>query len=116
MCVNNDKIADALINGKKNYRIYVHHSFSSSRLNEKYLVINNNYDYIGIVEIISEEVIKFKDLQEKMVDYKLAGFTDFKAYKNNLLKKFQEESKIWEEDFTEDSLIEYVKLKVVKKF
>ncbi len=69
MWIKNDLIASAIINGEKNYRIYIEHSFSSSRLNEKYLVINSNYDYIGIVEVTSEEIIRFKELQENMVDY-----------------------------------------------
>ena len=77
------------------------------------MVINSNYDYIGIVKIISEEIIKFRDLQENMVDYKLVGFKDFK---NNLLKEFKEESKLYSEVFTENSFIKYVKLKVIKKF
>ncbi len=115
MWFKNDKIANAIMTGKKNYRIYIQHSFSSSRLNEKYLIINSNYDYIGIVQIVSEEIIKFKELQESMVDYKLAGFKNFKNYKDNLLKEFKEECKLLNEDFTEDSLIKYVNLKVIKK-
>lgn len=115
MWCKNDKIANAIINGEKNYRIFVHYSFSSSKLNEKYLVINSDYEYIGIVEIVSEKIMKFKELQENMVDYKLAGFKDFKSYKNNLLKEFREEGILFNEDFTEDSLINYVKLKVIKK-
>ena len=85
-------------------------------MNNSYLVINSNYDYIGIVKIISEEIIKFRDLQENMVDYKLVGFKDFKNFKNNLLKEFKEESKLYSEVFTENSFIKYVKLKVIKKF
>lgn len=115
MWFKNDKIANAIITGKKNYRIYIQHSFSSSRLNEKYFIINSNYDYIGIVQIVSEEIIKFNELKESMVDYKLAGFKNFKDYKNNLLKEFKEECKLLSEDFTEDSLIKYVNLKVIKK-
>jgi len=116
MWFKNDKIANAIINGEKNYRIYIQHTFSSSKLNEKYLIINSNYEYIGIIQIVSEKIIKFKELQENMVDYKLAGFKDFKKYKDNLLKKFKEESKLYNEDFTEDSLIKYVNLEVIRKF
>ncbi len=115
MGFKNDKIANAIINGQKNYHIYIHHPFSSSRLNEKFLVINSNLEYLGIAKIISEEIIKFSDLKENMVEYKLAGFKNFKDYKNNLLKQFQKESKSYSEQFTEDSLINYVKLEVIKK-
>lgn len=115
MWIKNDTIADAIINGKKDYRIYIQHSFSSSKLNERFLVINSNNDYIGIVEVVSEEIIKFKDLLEDMVDYKLAGFKKFKDYKDHLLKDFKKESTAYNEDFTEDSLIKYVKLKVIEK-
>ena len=103
MWFKNNKIAEAIINGKKDYRIYFQHSFSSSKLNEEYLVINSNYDYIEIVKVVSEEIIKFKDLQENRVDYKIAGFKNFKTYKNTLLKKFKKEGKLYNENFTEDS-------------
>ena len=76
-----DKVANAIINDEKNYKIYIKYPFSSSKLNEKFLVVNTNYEYLGIVKVIKEDIIKFKDLKENMVDYKLAGFKNFNEYK-----------------------------------
>ncbi len=116
MHFDNDKIADAVMSGKKDYRIYVEYPFSSSKLNTKHLIINSQYDYLGIAVITSEKIIKFKDLKENMVDYKLAGFKSFKTYKNHLLKELQEDSEAFNFAFNEDSLIKYVNLQIIKKF
>ena len=63
--------------------------FSSSKLNEKWLIIADN-TYLGIVEVIKEDIIKFKDLKENMVNYNLANFKSFKDYKRELYKNFKE--------------------------
>ena len=111
-----DKVANAIINGEKDYKIYIKHPFSSSKLNEKFLVGNTNYEYLGIVKVIKEDIIKFKDLKENMVDYKLAGFKNFNEYKDSMFKDFKEECEAYDEKFTKESLISYVKLEVVEKF
>ena len=81
----------------------------------KYLV---SYDgkYLGIVQVVDEKVIKFKDLSEDMVNYKLAGFKSFEEYKNNMKKEFIENGKIYNEEFTDESLVCYETLKVIEKF
>lgn len=111
-----DKVANAIINGEKDYKIYIKYPFSSSKLNEKFLVVNTNYEYLGIVKVIKEDIIKFKDLKENMVDYKLAGFKNFNEYKDSMFKDFKEECEAYDEKFTKESLISYVKLEVVEKF
>lgn len=111
-----DKVAKAIINGEKDYKIYIKYPFSSSKLNEKFLVVNTNYEYLGIVKVIKEDIIKFKDLKENMVDYKLAGFKNFNEYKDSMFKDFKEECEAYDEKFTKESLISYVKLEVVEKF
>lgn len=111
-----DKVANAIINGEKDYKIYIKHPFSSSKLNEKFLVVNTNYEYLGIVKVIKEDIIKFKDLKENMVDYKLAGFKNFNEYKDSMFKDFKEECEAYDEKFTKESLISYVKLEIVEKF
>lgn len=65
---------------------------------------------------MNEKVIKFKDLSEDMVNYKLAGFKSFEEYKNNMKKKFIEDGKIYNEEFTDESLVCYETLKVIEKF
>lgn len=111
-----DKAAEAIIDGKKDYKLYIKHPFSASMLNEKFLVVNSKYEYIGIVKVIKEEYIKFKDLKEDMVDYKLAGFKNFKEYKNSLYNDFKDECDTYNEEFNDESLIIYVKLEVIEKF
>ena len=104
----------AIINGTKDYMIDINYSFSSNKLNEKWLVIAEN-TYLGIVEVTKEDIIKFKNLEENMVNYKQAGFKNFNDYKKSLLNKFKRECNLINESFTEESFIKYLKLKVIKK-
>lgn len=53
----NDKITSAIIDGQKDYKLHIKHYFSTSNLNEKLLVINYNFEYVGIVKIVHEEYI-----------------------------------------------------------
>ena len=84
-------------------------------IKKKSLIICNG-TFIGVVENQSEEVIKFKDLKEEMVNFKLLGFKSFKEYKNNLKQEFKEESIMYNEKFTEESEIYYIKLKTIETF
>lgn len=65
---------------------------------------------------MDEKVIKFKDLSEDMANYKLAGFKSFKEYKNSMKKDFIEDGKIFNEEFTDESLICYETIKVIERF
>lgn len=112
---NNEKIANAIINGEKNYKISVKYSFLPAVSSTKYLVSYGG-KYLGIVQVVDEKVIKFKDLSEDMVNYKLTGFKKFEEYKNNMKKDFIEDGKIYNEEFTDESLICYEILKVLEKF
>ena len=113
--LNNENIANAIINGEKNYKISVKYSFLPAVKGIKYLV---SYDgkYLGIVQVVDEKVIKFKDLSEDMVNYKLTGFKSFKDYKNRMKKDFIEDGKIYNEEFTDESLICYETIKVIERF
>lgn len=51
-----------------------------------------------------------------MVDYKQAGFKNFKEYKNSLYNNFKEECDAYDEEFNNESLIIYTKLEVIEKF
>ena len=53
----NDKITSAIIDVQKDYKLHIKHYFSTSNLNEKLLVINYNFEYVGIVKIVHEEYI-----------------------------------------------------------
>ena len=115
MDIADENIVIALINGEKNYKIDVKYSFIKPYLNQKYLI---SYDgnFLGVVEIVEEKIIKFKDLSKDMVNIKLAGFKSFKEYKNNMEKDFIEEGKIYNEEFTDESLICYETIKVIERF
>ena len=112
----NSNTANSIINGKKDYIIFLKHIFTESKLNEKLLIIDDNYKYKGIIEIIKEEEIKLKDLKEDMVDYKSKGFNNFKEYKDKLYNDYKEQAKEYNEEFNNDSLIIYAKIKVIEKF
>ena len=60
--------------------------------------------------------MKPKDLKEEMVNYKLTCFKSFQDYKNDMKEKFKKDAKIYNEDFTDESLINYAKLKIIEKF
>ena len=113
---SDDKIANAIISGSKDYLICIQYSFSTPKLHDKFLLIDSNHNYLGVIEIISENIITFKDLKEDMVNYKLIGYKNFNEYKNYLLNSYIEESKCFNESFTENSLIKYAKIRVIKKF
>lgn len=74
------------------------------------IVCNNNY--IGILKVIEEKIIKFKDIDSSMVNNSYL----FEEYNRNLLKKFQKESKKYNEYFNNESLISQFKLKLIDKF
>lgn len=111
----NEIIAKGIMAGDKDYLINIEYPFTLSRLNERYFVMDNDHHYIGIIEVISEEIISFKDLKENMVNYKLAGYKNFKDYKDYLLNEFIKESEIYNHTFKEDSQIRYAKIKIIKK-
>ena len=113
--VSEKRVAKSILNGEKDYAIKVKYSFSEPSKNKKSLIICNG-TFIGVVENQSEEVIKFKDLKEEMVNFKLLGFKSFKEYKNNLRQEFKEESIMYNEKFTEESEIYYIKLKTIETF
>ena len=62
--------------------------------------------------VISEEFIPFKELKAEMVDYKLAGYKTFLEYKKHLYQDYQERAKMFQEEFTEESLLTYLKWKL----
>ena len=115
MNIDKKQIAKAIMSGKKDYLININYSFSKPTKNEKYLVSYDS-EFLGIVESYSEEILKFKDLKEDMINYKLTGFKSFQDYKNDMKEKFKKDAKIYNEDFTDESLINYAKLKIIEKF
>lgn len=110
-------ISDAYLNGKKNYILSRKYSFDKkTEVGNKYMVVNPDNEYCGTLEVISEEFLPFKDLKAEMVDYKLAGYKTFSDYKEHLYHDYQERGKMYNEEFTEDSLLIYLKVKVLERF
>lgn len=113
----NNEIADTYFNGNMNYILKRKYCFDKkTEVGNKYLVINSNNEYCGTLEVTSEEFLSLKDLKAEMVDYKLAGYKTFEEYKKHLYHTYQEKGKMLQEEFTEDSLLSYLKVKVLEKF
>lgn len=110
-------VSDAYLSGKKDYILRRKYSFhDDTEVGNRYMLVNASNEYCGVLEVISEEFIPFKELKKDMVDYKLAGYKSFKEYKEHLYNDYQERGKMVNEEFTEDSLLIYLKVKVLKKF
>lgn len=111
------EVAEAYLNGKKDYIVKRKYSFDKTpAIGNRYMLVNPDNEYCGTLEVISEEIFTFKDLKEEMVDYKLAGYKTFLEYKDHLYHEYNEDGKIFHEEFTEDSLIIYLKVKVLEIF
>lgn len=112
-----DEIAQAYLNGKKNYILNRKYSFDkTSSVGNRYMLVNPNNEYCGTLEVIDEQFIPYRDLKEEMVDYKLAGYKTFSEYKKHLYREYKEDGKIFQEEFTEDSLLIYLTVKVLEVF
>lgn len=117
MYIDKEENIKAMLNGKKNYRIYPHYSFSKSRIGNQFLVVDKEEKFRASLEFTKEKLIPFKELKEEMVDYKLGGYKSFLDYKKALFDSFTEEAKWYnEEEFTEDSLISYITFEIKEKF
>ncbi len=112
----NKELANAYINGTKNYRIYRKNKYDRKFIGEKYFIIDDDYKYLGVVEVIKEKIIKLKDLKEDMVLYRLVGFNTYKEYIDNMIKEFKEDAKYYNETFDLNSDIIFVTYKVIEKF
>lgn len=110
-------IAEAYLNGQKDYILKRKYSFDKkTQVGDRYMVVNANNEYCGTLEVISEEFIPFKELKDEMVDYKFAGYKTFLEYQKHLYQDYLESAKMFQEEFTEESLLTYLKVKVLEKF
>ncbi len=106
-----ESVIASFLQEERDYRIY---RGKHSKVGEYSFLIDKEGNYRAILEFISEEELKFRDLTEDMVDYKSSRFKNFKDYKNDLYQKFLEESRWYKENFNENSSILYVKFKLVE--
>lgn len=75
-----------------------------------------HFHFLEAIQVEDEKIIKFKDLSEDMVNYKLTGFKSFEDYKKSMKNDFMKNAKRYHEEFTDESLISYETLKVIEKF
>ncbi|MCI8467800.1 MAG: hypothetical protein HFI08_06425 [Bacilli bacterium] len=111
------EIAEAYLNGQKDYILQRKYSFNNeTQVGKKYILVNSNSEYCGTLEVISEEFIPFKELKAEKVNYKMAGYKTFLDYKKHLYDDYREDGKMFDEEFTEDSLLIYLRVKVLERF
>lgn len=103
---------DLYIDGKINYMfLNYNQKYHTSSIGKIFIMMDNEYNYKVIIQIIEEEIIKIKDIKENMINLKNEGFQNIKQYHKYLISNFNNE----DESFNENSLIIYSKIKIVKK-
>ena len=55
-------------------------------------------------------------MKAEKVNYKMAGYKTFLDYKKHLYDDYREDGKMFDEEFTEDSLLIYLRVKVLERF
>lgn len=111
-----DKLLESLNINEIEYLIYRKYGFNFTQVGIKYLVSDKSGNYRATIEIIEEKIIKFKELKANMIDYKKRGYKTFREYKDFLYNKYKDTGAIFNETFSEDSLISYEKFKVLEIF
>ncbi len=108
-----DNILKAILNKEKNTRVFREYSYSTSRIKERYFILDNDYNYKALIEITDENIIPFKDLKVPAKEYKLNGAKSFAEYKEELFNYFKEDKT---EEFTEDSLVSIATFRIIEKY
>ena len=111
--IASDNILNAILNKEKNTRIFREYSYSTSRIKERYFILDNDYNYKALVEITDENIIPLKDLKVSVKEYRLNGAKSLAEYKEKLFNYFKEDTI---EEFTEDSLISVATFKIIEKY
>lgn len=81
-----EKTANFVIDGIRKNIITKFYSDLDIEYNGKYLILDNNDNYLGLVET-KKEKISINDVDD-MVDYKLQGYSSIDEYKNDLINDF----------------------------
>lgn len=111
---DNDVI-EAAFSGKKKTVIRRKYSFNSSMVGMKYLLVDEDLEFRGLIEFVKEEIFKFDELNESMV-YVPKRYKNFAEYKKALKKDYEEDGKIYNEKFDRDSEMICGYFKVIEKF
>lgn len=113
MHIEKEKVLKSMLNGEKDYRVF---RYCGSRVGKKYFLLDKEENYYALIEFIEEQKIKFKNLSEDKINYKVYGYKTFKEYKASLYKDFLEDARWYEEDFEENTEVLYAKFKIIEKF
>lgn len=107
-----DDKAYLIINKKRKYFLSLNTDTSMDVNKNRFLLADNNGKYLGLIEVIKKKVIKIDDITDKDVDYKLEGFRNLKAFKENYKKFYKEKY----DNFDEKQEISINIVKVIRKF
>lgn len=107
-----EKVASLMINKKKKYFYKMKREHTKPDIGTRYLLVDNDSNYLGVLEVVKEKVVEIDDLTEKDIDYKLEGYRTLNACKKDLKKIYSEHYNI------DDDKLELVikTVKVIRKF
>lgn len=108
----NDKVAPLMINKKKKYFYQMKMEHTKSDIGTRYLLVDNDSNYLGVLEVVKEKIVGINDLTEKDIDYKLEGYRTLNTCKKELKKIYSEHYNV--EPDTIELVIKTVK--VIRKF
>ncbi|MCI9279224.1 MAG: hypothetical protein HFJ02_00295 [Bacilli bacterium] len=107
------KEIESFLNGQKQEFISPLYSPNRSNLHQKYFLVDNEYNYLAILEIVEEIKMPFKELTEEQIGYDKEKYKNFLEFKKELKNDFKERFKYFNEgNFTENSMILIEKLKI----
>lgn len=106
---------NAVFNKEKTNIISRKFSFSSSMKGTKYLLVDEEHNFKGVIEIIKDNFIKFNELNDGMV-YIPKKYKNFNSYKKWLKEDLIKEGQAYNEEFSDESIINCAEFKVIEKF
>lgn len=106
------RTAPLMINKKKKYFYRMKTEYTKSDIGTRYLLIDNDANYLGVLEVVKERIVTINDLTEKDIDYNLEGYKSLNICKKELKKLYSEHYNV------EPESIELVikTVKVIRKF
>lgn len=107
-----DKVAPLIISKKKKYFYRMKMEHTKSDMGTRYLLVDNDANYLGVLEVVKERIVAIDDLTEKDIDYKLEGYKTLNTCKRELKKLYSEHYNVEPENI--DLVIKTVK--VIRKF
>ncbi len=111
LILSKEKIKNIINNHQKfliRYSPYFKNTKTFSSIGKKYLLKDENYNILASIEIMENQIIKFKDFKQAMAK----EVKDFQNYKKALKKNYIALDK----SFNDESLIVYEKIKVLEKY